>query len=415
MLQSFPPSILFSLSLLLSFDDLSNVSLSCKRLNVIFLKISASPNFWKRRFKSSFGFPIPSDVDPRAFFQKFSKGVFGYGYNQSHEVDDSDTRNIYNPRPVFPNLKIRNVWCRDYCTLILDTNGKVHLRGRNYFNSIDHTYRITFAIHNTYCDVFSSHNHALFLQNSEGEIFLLGDCANVVNPVQFPKLLNFSTKIKKVACGSYHTLFLDERQNVWGFGDNDLGCLGTGNTKNISSPQIIHTQVFDVVCGNLHSFISKLDENCKLQWFSFGYNELAQCGTGDQNNIFSPKVVQFSENLNIVSVAAGEFHSLFLSDDGTVFACGDNSFGQCGQAQDVVNVICPTQIGIFKALKIFAYDHRSAFIDTEGNFYTFGMQSRVVTTLYNPGDFFLPQILPGFKVRDVSFSSQHTVFFGAEW
>jgi alpha-tubulin suppressor-like RCC1 family protein len=38
---------------------------------------------------------------------------------------------------------------------------------------------------------------------------------------------------------------------------------------------------------------------------------------------------------NVKAISAGNWHSLFLKNDGTVWACGDNSYGQLGDGTTI--------------------------------------------------------------------------------
>ncbi|MBK8366509.1 MAG: hypothetical protein IPL10_03555 [Bacteroidetes bacterium] len=59
-----------------------------------------------------------------------------------------------------------------------------------------------------------------------------------------------------------------------------------------------------------------------------GNNEYGQIGLGNTNNVSAP--VQIPGLSNIIAISAGPFHSLFLKSDSTVLACGINAEGQLG-------------------------------------------------------------------------------------
>ena len=45
--------------------------------------------------------------------------------------------------------------------------------------------------------------------------------------------------ITQVACGAYHTLFLSDKQKVYGVGLNDFGQLGLGQEENLNSATLV--------------------------------------------------------------------------------------------------------------------------------------------------------------------------------
>lgn len=100
---------------------------------------------------------------------------------------------------------------------------------------------------------------------------------------------------------------------------------------NISTPKLIkelqHTNIAKVSCGARHSlFLSKFKEV-----FACGDGDQGQLGQGFNRKEFSPKLISFGSSLHekspIVQIAAGNLHSLFLNNQGVVYATGSNSDG----------------------------------------------------------------------------------------
>lgn len=57
-----------------------------------------------------------------------------------------------------------------------------------------------------------------------------------------------------------------------------------------------------------------------------------------------PTHVPALENANVIGAACGRNHTLFLTDTGTVYACGDNRSGQCGVGNSQASITTPTRI-----------------------------------------------------------------------
>jgi len=72
------------------------------------------------------------------------------------------------------------------------------------------------------------------------------------------------------------------------------------------------------------------------QVYGWGRNEKGQLGLGDMKDRKCPTLLTELTGYNIVCVATGRNHSLFLSDDGTVLTCGDNRSGQTVGSVNVV-------------------------------------------------------------------------------
>lgn len=152
--------------------------------------------------------------------------------------------------------------------------------------------------------------------------------------IVFPTKVIFPEKIRifKVACGTNHTLFLADNGIVFSSGNNRFGQLGIGKSKSFESPQpILLPKLIDIInitTGHYHS-IAKSKNGLVYTW---GWNVHGQLGLNDIKDRFEPDlIVNFkNSNISIKSTSAGFGHSLFLTENGQIYATGNNSFGQLG-------------------------------------------------------------------------------------
>ena len=137
--------------------------------------------------------------------------------------------------------------------------------------------------------------------------------------------------IKQVVAGERHTMILTEDGRVFACGMNHEGQLGLGDYDDrltiteVTLPKDV--VVAQIVAGNYHTMVITEDN----QVFACGLRDEGQLGLGNylyDTNIFT--AVTPPENVVIKQVVAGGYHTMILADDGTVFACGDNYFGQLG-------------------------------------------------------------------------------------
>jgi alpha-tubulin suppressor-like RCC1 family protein len=131
----------------------------------------------------------------------------------------------------------------------------------------------------------------------------------------------------QITAGDTHTLVVSRDGTIWGFGSNGWGYLGDNSTTPRSLPvrAVGVTGIKDVAAGYLHSLAVGLDGRV----YSFGTNSSGQQGDGATNGYRTvpwpvPAVT------NAVAVAAGQNHSLALTNTGEVFAWGANGSGQLG-------------------------------------------------------------------------------------
>lgn len=133
--------------------------------------------------------------------------------------------------------------------------------------------------------------------------------------------------ITKVSCGEYFTLCLDESGYLWSFGENNRGQLGIGNCESQNTPIRIKgiSEISSIACGAEHSLC--LTNSTEL--WSFGRNEEFQLCLSEQENtqVSSPKKTEFS---NIKLIVAGYRYSIFQDEDGIIYGKGDNELNQMG-------------------------------------------------------------------------------------
>lgn len=111
--------------------------------------------------------------------------------------------------------------------------------------------------------------------------------------------------------------------------------------------------------------------------FSFGRNQSGQCGHVKLHTFNTPKLIEGLSHANIVQAAAGAKHSLFLTDEGVVYACGENKNGKLGIGKKHAKreiITKPMQIDYNGApiVQIGCGGDFSAILDIDGNLYTFG-------------------------------------------
>ncbi|KAJ7306591.1 hypothetical protein JRQ81_009965 [Phrynocephalus forsythii] len=108
--------------------------------------------------------------------------------------------------------------------------------------------------------------------------------------------------------------------------------------------------------------------------WSWGRNDKGQLGHGDTKRVDVPKPVEVLSNEIIVSAACGRNHTLALTENGSVFAFGENKMGQLGLGNQTDAVPSPTQI-MYNGqpiTKMACGAEFSMVMDCKGNLYSFG-------------------------------------------
>ena len=148
----------------------------------------------------------------------------------------------------------------------------------------------------------------------------LGDGTNLDQYAQ--EEIVFSN-VTAVVAGAYFSLFMKADGSLWGMGDDAYGQLG----DNSSTAK--HTPVQVATTSRLWLRASRIpcSSNRTVRCGRWAITPSASWGDGTTTNRSVPVKIVPS---NVVAVAAGAFHSLFLKSDGSVWAMGANTSGQLG-------------------------------------------------------------------------------------
>ncbi|XP_061683885.1 RCC1 and BTB domain-containing protein 2 isoform X1 [Syngnathoides biaculeatus] len=138
-------------------------------------------------------------------------------------------------------------------------------------------------------------------------------------------------KVTEVACGSHHTIALTTEGEVYAWGYNNSGQVGSGSTANQPTPRRVSSclqskVVVNIACGQLCS-MAVLDNG---EIYGWGYNCNGQLGLGNTGNQQTPCRVAALQGVKVIQVACGYAHTLALTDDGFIYSWGANSYGQLG-------------------------------------------------------------------------------------
>jgi len=164
-------------------------------------------------------------------------------------------------------------------------------------------------------------------------------------------------KISKAFCGFDNTFVLSARGNVYAFGSNDAGSLGLGSElkgriiKPTKIPIGQNEKVKTLASGPSHSmFITNYNNVYVCGWGSEG-----RLGLGDNtSNRDTPTLLEYfkENNIKIIKVACGGSHSLALSETNQVYSWGNGSNGKLGHGSDQSEQKIPKLIEFFKGKRV---------------------------------------------------------------
>ncbi len=168
-----------------------------------------------------------------------------------------------------------------------------------------------------------------------------------------------SLQAQVIAGGQMHTAVVKPDGTVWSWGLNTFGQLGDGRMGNtiLEGVQAIGLgEATAVAVGGNHTLALRKDGTV----WAWGDNFWGELGDGTRHTRDVPAPVPGLPP--IVAIAAGYLHSMALGADGTVWAWGDNHYGQLGTASpawsyqpvrvDGVRDISSLHAGFFHSLAV---------------------------------------------------------------
>ena len=216
-----------------------------------------------------------------------------------------------------------------------------------------------------YTSIFLDETGTMWSLGSAGDGFLsLRHNFSAGTPVKIE-----SDPMREICCGWTHTLCISEENDLWGFGSNDFGQLCNGEINTFGEMNLINTKqknIIKMAAGFKFSIIQNIDK----ELFGCGINKEDQFGTGDNHHITLIPLPKLPPN--IISFKCGYGHCLYLDNQGKVYSIGNNSNGELGlgHCQDTNEI---SEIpNIPKIKKISAMRVHNLLLDEENNVWMFG-------------------------------------------
>ncbi|KAK9285641.1 hypothetical protein L1049_024839 [Liquidambar formosana] len=198
----------------------------------------------------------------------------------------------------------------------------------------------------------------------------------------FPRLVegSWNGKIHHIATSGTHTAVITESGELytWGRdeGDGRLG-LGPGRGPNegggLSIPSHVKAlpmPVAAVSCGGFFTMVLTAEG----QLWNWGANSNYELGRGDKVGGWKPQIVPSLQDVCIIQIASGGYHSLALTDEGKVLSWGHGGHGQLGHSS-IQNQKIPVVIEALadeRVIYIACGGSSSAAVTEEGKLYVWG-------------------------------------------
>jgi alpha-tubulin suppressor-like RCC1 family protein len=308
-------------------------------------------------------------------------GLWACGYNWYGQLGNGSSNNQYNsPIQIGLLTNWKQVACGQHHTVGIKTDGTLWASGINTFGQLGNNTRtqynspIQVGSLTNWKQVDGGQHHTAAIK-TDGTLWtcgynILGQLGNDTithysSPIQVGSLTNW----KQVAGGFKHTAAVKTDSSLWTWGNNIWGQLGNGTITHYSSPIQVGslTNWKQVACGYRHTTAIKTDGSL----WSWGWNIYGQLGNGNSTSYSSP--IQVGSLTNWKQVAAGYRHTAAIKTDGTLWTCGYNFNGQLGNGTSGNSYSSPIQVGSLTNWKQAACgEYYTVAIKTDGSLWSWG-------------------------------------------
>jgi alpha-tubulin suppressor-like RCC1 family protein len=422
-MEDLSPETILKLSLFLPIKEASRLS----RCNQYFNDLIYNNNyFWREKYIFDFSNKPKNIINWREAYKNYGK-VFGFGYNDYHQLGLEDNDNRYIPMEL-SSINAKSVVCGGFHTMIIDLEDNVWSFGKNEDGQLGLGLDLDFSKGNnkpiqipnlkgksiscgtTHTMVIDlDDNIWVFGDNLFGQLGL-GDFQNRYAPIGLTHM-GQPFKAKSVSCGSYNTTILDLNNNVWIFGNNLYERLGINSDIDPRLPiELTYMgKIFKaktVSCGKDFTILIDMNDNL----WSFGCNQSGQLGLGDTIDRSIPTPVLYQDkNLKCKSAICGRDYVMVIDMNNDILGFGYNESGELGLG-DNINRYIPTYMGQnFKAKSISCGQCHTIIIDLDDNIWCCGLNEDGQLGLGYYVDRYIPTKLQGIKARSVSCGSNHSM------
>ncbi len=214
-----------------------------------------------------------------------------------------------------------------------------------------------------YSPITAAQSAAGALASDAKEVVTVGDKVYLLRrngTLQVSSDGNFTTFFENVSAirsGGSFGFFIKETGDLYMWGKNGDGQLGTGDTQTVETPLWLMSGVQDVQCGVRHSVILK--KNGEV--YVCGSNANGALGLAGKVQAMKPEKLCDGAK----AIAAGQDFTMVLKKDGTLLSCGADTFGQLGRETEET---AASTLGVVESdVSAIGAGGQSAFLITEEN------------------------------------------------
>jgi len=239
----------------------------------------------------------------------------------------------------------------------------------------------------------------------------------------------------KIVSGNDHTVILTEKGNIYTSGTGEQGQLGRikecfghrGGRRGLEfilEPQIVRfrkkVKFSDVFAGSFCTYALRKDSDDVYAW---GLNNYGQLGSGSTESYFNPEIIhplsEIRANANSnIKIAGGQHHSILCDGNGVTYCIGRSEYGRLGLGEKAEETPLPKKIEGLSDMKVqsIACGEAVSFAVTEdGHLYSWGLGTTLQLGIGDEEDLLVPTLVKSKNINieedevlQVSSGGQHT-------
>ena len=339
------------------------------------------------------------DVEPKLIFNNrdmyyLNKDgeVYASGENIYGElgVDSIDKVTTLTKVKGLDKVAVRDVITNEYSTWYLSENGEVYVSGYNgnLAFGIDDIEIINIGIPIKVDaldgvkikDVVTDVNATWYI-SEKGEVYIAGEAWfgeeshwGTVGKIKSLEGVKIKEIIPNFNSGS--VWYLSKDGQIYVSGQNDYGQLGVGTTSPVTTATKVSAlegvKIKDIIISNDGYSAWYLSEDGEV--YVSGYSAPGYLGLGTTSPVITATKVPALDGVKIKDMIVSLSNTYYLSEDGEVYVCGRNDYGQLGigTTEDVVVATKINSLEGIKIEKILKADESVWYLSEDGEVYVSG-------------------------------------------